>query len=121
MKFLIDNAISPIIAMALREKGHDATHLRDYNMQSAKDSEVFELARKEKRILISADADFGSILALKGWKGPSLILFRGISPTPAKQAEILLLNLQRIRPHLEKGCVVVFEKTRIRLKLFNPD
>ena len=121
MKFLVDNAISPAVAKLLEEEGHDARHLRDYNMQDAKDSQVFELALKEKRIIITSDADFGAMLALRNWQGPSLILFRRISRKPEKQAEILLLNLQKIENHLEKGCVVVFDKERIRLKIFSPD
>jgi len=119
MKFLVDNAVSPKIAQALREKGYDARHLRDYDLQGAKDREVFDLALREKRILISADTDFGAMLAFQNWQGPSLILFREITHIPEKQAEVLLLNLRRIMPHLEKGCVVVLGKKRIRLRLFN--
>jgi len=61
------------------------------------------------------------MLALQNWQGPSLILFRGISRLPEQQAELLTLNLDRIKIHLEKGCVVVLEKGRIRLRLFNPE
>ena len=118
MKFLVDNAISPLVAQILNEEGHDAKHLRDYAMQAAKDNEVFQLAAKEQRILISADADFGSILALQNWTGPSFILFRGISRRPEKQAELILLNLARLQSSLENGCVAVFENGRIRLRLF---
>jgi len=41
MRFLIDNALSPALAERLRRKGHDAAHVRDYNMQAANDENSF--------------------------------------------------------------------------------
>jgi predicted nuclease of predicted toxin-antitoxin system len=121
MRFLIDNAISPRVARILSENGHDAVHLRDKGMQSAKDQEVFQLAHQENRILVSTDADFGSILALQNWTGPSLILFRGTSRKPEQQAELILLNLGKLADSLDKGCIAVLEEQRIRLRLFVPE
>lgn len=64
MRFLIDNALSPLLAQRLVEEGYDAIHVRKYNMQSASDEDIFRLAQREDRIIISADTDFGSLREL---------------------------------------------------------
>ncbi len=116
MKFLIDNALSPVIANGLREAGLDAIHVREVGLQSAKDTTIFELAKREDRIIISADTDFGTILALWHHSKPSLILFRGSDKHPKIQLSLLLKHLSEIREDLGQGSIVVFEDNRIRVR-----
>jgi predicted nuclease of predicted toxin-antitoxin system len=117
VRFLIDNALSPAVAIELNREGHDAVHVRELCMQTASDEEIFDRARTEERVIVSADTDFGTLVAARKETSPSLILFRhGSQHRPADQAALLKNNLPQLTQALEDGSIVVIEPDRIRIR-----
>lgn len=117
MRFLVDQCLSWQVAEALSSEGHDALHLRDLGMQRATDEEVLDLARRQDRVLISADTDFSTLLAREPARRPSVVMFRrSTGRRPLQQAALLLANLPEIAEALHEGSVVVLEETRVRIR-----
>jgi predicted nuclease of predicted toxin-antitoxin system len=117
MRFLIDNALSPDLAAGLSAHGHDAVQVRDLGMAAATDDVIFNHAAQEDRVIISADTDFGTILALRQTSKPYVILFRGATPRwPADQTVLLLANLSGFETDLLNGAIVIIEPHRIRIR-----
>jgi predicted nuclease of predicted toxin-antitoxin system len=117
VKFLIDQALSPAVAIELNRAGHDAVHVRELGMQAASDEEMFDHAARDDRVVVSADTDFGTLLAIRQETSPSVILFRhGSQHRPAEQAALLKANLPQIADALEAGSIVVIQPDRIRIR-----
>lgn len=117
MKILIDNALSPIFAEKLRDVHYDVLHVRERGMQASSDEEIFDLAMREDRVVVSADTDFGTLLALRKTAKPSVVIFRRTSGRrPEAQVKLLLDHLPEIEESLSQGSVVVIEEARLRIR-----
>jgi predicted nuclease of predicted toxin-antitoxin system len=117
VKFLIDNALSPAVTRGLKQAGYDAIHVRELAMHKAEDEAIFGRAAVEDHIVVSADTDFGTLLAQRQAIKPSVILFRGrTNRRPESQVALLLSNLPALQTLLEKGAIVVFDERRLRVR-----
>jgi uncharacterized protein (DUF433 family)/predicted nuclease of predicted toxin-antitoxin system len=84
--------LPPYLAELLKQAGHDAIHVRAYGMQAAPDTEILNRTRRGT-VLVSADTDFGALLAIQEAARPSFVLFRDpnlISPQDYMNAYVFV-------------------------------
>lgn len=62
MRFLADENIYPKIVTHLVNTGHDTVNVKELTSSGASDEEVFGLATKQKRVLITFDKHFANVL-----------------------------------------------------------
>jgi predicted nuclease of predicted toxin-antitoxin system len=86
-------------------------------LQAAADEVVMEAARQDARILVSADTDFGALLAASHASSPSMVLVRRIAGRRVDDlAGLLLANLPEVEEDLMAGSVVVIGEDSLRVR-----
>lgn len=118
MRFLADMCVDIRIVEWLRQKGHDATHLRDQGLHRMPNGQIFVKAIAEGRIVITFDLDFGEIAALTKGQKASVILFRLKNTRTSHVLERLSAVVERFAAALEKGAIIIVEEARHRVRYF---
>ena len=118
MRLLLDEnlpiSLGPLLA---KRAGWDVVHVRQLGLKSDPDTEVLARAELDGRVLVSADTDFGTLLAASGAPGPSVVLLRIGSGRQAEQvARLLIANLPPLTDDLSRGAMVVMTDQRIRVR-----
>ena len=86
-------------------------------MAKSKDKEILAYAEERGLVVITADLDFGDILASTRNRKPSVIIFRLKTPSPEHVNSLLLETLPRIEESRDTGAIVVIEDSRIRIRV----
>lgn len=116
MRFLVDECLSVRLAPMLVDVGHDAIHVDECGLTGKPDEHVLGRAADDERVLLSADTDFGEILARSRSVVPSVVLFRRSDRSPAALLAVLVANLSQVTEELENGAFVVITDDRIRVR-----
>jgi predicted nuclease of predicted toxin-antitoxin system len=92
MKFLLDENIEFRVALFLEGEGHDVTSIARDHPHSLPDAVMLEIARAERRVLLTDDRDFGE-LVFKALQAHACVLYFRL---PAATAEEKILALRKI-------------------------
>lgn len=77
----VDECLSNRFAQLFAQAGHDVVQVSDRELLGSTDEEVMACAVRENRVLVSADTDFGELLAGSGGRGECGVL----STTPSER------------------------------------
>jgi predicted nuclease of predicted toxin-antitoxin system len=116
VRFLIDECLPAAMAELLRAAGHDCAHVYELGLGGQPDEQIMAVADRENRILVSADTDFGELLANAPVLAPSVILLRRTDKQARSLAAVILANLEQVTDDLVAGALIVTSDTRIRAR-----
>jgi predicted nuclease of predicted toxin-antitoxin system len=87
VRLLLDESLSARLVARLTEAGHDVVHVGDLDLLGASDDVVLAAAVEHRRILMTADTDFGALLAVSDASLPRVVLLRRGGRTKTQRAE----------------------------------
>ncbi|MGH9243626.1 MAG: DUF5615 family PIN-like protein [Acidimicrobiales bacterium] len=117
MKLLIDANLAPRVADGLQAAGFDAIHVVDLDLVAATDDEIFDRADMDGFTVVTADSDFGMLLALRRATSPSVVHLRHVSELgPADHTALLTANLPQLTEDLQRGAIASLSPTRLAVR-----
>lgn len=115
-KFLLDANLSPNTAGCLRDLGFDVKSITGEKLGYLLDEGVVQMAKKEGRIIITFDLDFGEIYHEKEHGKIGIIVLRLNDQTPENTNFVLgqFLNKNISRLKLNTKSLIVIKESGIR-------
>jgi predicted nuclease of predicted toxin-antitoxin system len=116
VKALLDMPVSFKLLDVLEAQGHKGVHAHEIGKDRASDRELLEIARREGRVIITADLDFPRLLALSEAEGPAgIILFRGGNYSDSEMCQLLERVLDEVHSEVLESSICVVDQKRIRI------
>ena len=113
MRFLIDRCAGRRVAEWLRAQGHDCLEARSIGGPDPGDRALLDRATAERRILVTIDTDFGTLVFREGASHTGVIRLPDV---PARTRITLMSDvLTRFAADLEGGAIVTVRGSRIRV------
>lgn len=112
MKLLLDQGLPLSAAALLRDAGIDTIHISEIGMSEAEDAEIIQIAREDRRVVATLDADFHALLALDEVTYPSVIRIRIERLRAQALTELLLTVVAECEEELKQGAAVTVELSK---------
>ncbi len=112
MRFLVDECTGPMVALWLRDQGHEVYSVY-HAARGLDDSRILDKAFSENWILITNDRDFGEKVFREHHPHRGVVFLRLLDERPAAKIEALRKLLESYADQLE-DCFVVVTDFQVR-------
>jgi len=115
-KLLLDQGIPYSTASHFALPSWEVQHVSDLGMSRATDMDIIDHARAHRQACVTLDADFHTLLALRGLSLPSVVRVRQEGLRGIEMAKLLERVAVQIEKHLSAGVLATVTEDCIRLR-----
>jgi predicted nuclease of predicted toxin-antitoxin system len=116
-RLLVDMNLSVEWIPLLRDAGHEAVHWSEVGDPRAPDTALMQWALDNAYAVFTHDLDFGTMLALSGASGPSVLQVRCLNVLPEAIGPLVVALLRTYANEIEQGALVVADERRERVRI----
>jgi len=116
MLFLADANIFVPMVEGLRDRGHDVFDVKEKGLENLSDPEIFRIAQKERRILVTMDKDFSDILLYPPGEHYGIIVVKLYRLKVAVATRLFLDVMDDIKPEDIASNLVIIDRSKTRIR-----
>lgn len=116
MNFLTDANVYKAFVKNLRSLGHDVLDIKEQGLERSSDAEIFTLAHREKRILISMDKDFSSIIHYPPGTHYGIIVVKLYRITILEATNIFIRAIQNLNIDDINSNIIIISRNKTRIR-----
>lgn len=116
LRYLADMNLSPQTVNALQTDGIDIIRVSDVMAATTRDTDILAYARQERRVIITQDLDFSTLVAVGGYAEPSLVTLRLSTSDPTTITQTLRRILPQVVTALQEGSAIINGYRTVRIR-----
>ena len=116
MKFLLDQGLPRSAAEFLNASGIDTIHVGDIGASQASDDAILHIGQCQQRVVVTFDADFHALLALRNAVSPSVIRIRIQGLRGEALANFIAELMVNYQVDLLAGCIISVTSAKVRIR-----
>jgi predicted nuclease of predicted toxin-antitoxin system len=116
LKFIADMDISPLTVRQLKKYGWEILRVNEIMDARSSDIDILDYAGNQNLVVITHDLDYSELLAVYGYKKPSVISLRLFDMSPDSVTHRIIEIVPNLEKELKQGIVVSVDDISARFR-----